>query len=215
MTSKFSSPVLAIALIASLAATLSACVPLIVGGAAMSALVAVDRRTSGAQLEDEGIELRGASRLRDAFGDRAHINITSYNRQVLLTGEVPNDAAKQQAEQIVSRVENVRTIVNELAAAGNTTLIQRSSDVLITGKVKASLVDAKDMYAGAFKVVTERATVFLMGRVTQREADRATSIARQIDGVQRVVRIFEVIGDDEMRRIQTQVAPTAPISPRP
>ena len=215
MTSKFSSPVLAIALIASLAATLSACVPLIVGGAAMSALVAVDRRTTGAQLEDEGIELRGASRLRDAFGDRAHINITSYNRQVLLTGEVPNDAAKQQAEQIVSRVENVRTIVNELAAAGNTTLVQRSSDVLITGKVKASLVDAKDMYAGAFKVVTERATVFLMGRVTQREADRATSIARQIDGVQRVVRIFEVIGDDEMRRIQTQVAPTAPISPRP
>ena len=215
MTSKFSSPVLAIALIASLAATLSACVPLIVGGAAMSALVAVDRRTSGAQLEDEGIELRGASRLRDAFGDRAHINITSYNRQVLLTGEVPNDAAKQQAEQIVSRVENVRTIVNELAAVANTTLVQRSSDVLITGKVKASLVDAKDMYAGAFKVVTERATVFLMGRVTQREADRATSIARQIDGVQRVVRIFELIGDDEMRRIQTQVAPTAPISPRP
>ena len=215
MTSKFSSPVLAIALIASLAATLSACVPLIVGGAAMSALVAVDRRTSGAQLEDEGIELRGASRLRDAFGDRAHINITSYNRQVLLTGEVPNDAAKQQAEQIISRVENVRTIVNELAAVGNTTLVQRSSDVLITGKVKASLVDAKDMYAGAFKVVTERSTVFLMGRVTQREADRATSIARQIDGVQRVVRIFEVIGDDEMRRIQTQVAPTAPISPRP
>ena len=215
MTSKFSSPVLAIALIASLAATLSACVPLIVGGAAMSALVAVDRRTSGAQLEDEGIELRGASRLRDALGDRAHINITSYNRQVLLTGEVPNDAAKQQAEQIISRVENVRTIVNELAAVGNTTLVQRSSDVLITGKVKASLVDAKDMYAGAFKVVTERGTVFLMGRVTQREADRATSIARQIDGVQRVVRIFEVIGDDEMRRIQTQVAPTAPISPRP
>lgn len=213
MTSKYSAPVLAIALTASLAATLSACVPLVVGGAAMSAMVAVDRRTSGAQLEDEGIELRGASRLREAFGDRAHINITSYNRQVLLTGEVPNEAAKQQAEQVIARVENVKTIVNELAAAGNTTLVQRSGDVLITGKVKASLVDAKDLFAGAFKVVTERGTVFLMGRVTPREADRATAIARQIEGVQRVVRIFEVIGEDEMRRIQTQLAPVAPARP--
>jgi osmotically-inducible protein OsmY len=215
MTSKFSSCVLSLALLAAFGATLSGCVPLVVGGAAMSAMVATDRRTSGAQLEDEGIELRGGARLRDSFGDRAHINITSYNRQVLLTGEVPTDAAKQQAEQVISRVENVKTIVNELTVAGNSTLVQRSSDVLITGKVKASLVDAKDLYAGAFKVVTERGTVFLMGRVTQQEADRATAIARQVDGVQRVVRIFEVIGEDEMRRIQTQLAPTAPASPRP
>ena len=203
MTPKFSISLLAIALAATLAAGLSACVPLVVGGAAVSAMVAVDRRTSGAQLEDEGIELRGASRLRDTFGDRAHINITSYNRQVLLTGEVPTEAARQQAEQVVSRVENVRTIVNELAAQGNTTLVQRSSDVLITGKVKASLVDAKDLYANSFKVVTERSVVYLMGLVTQREADRATAITRQINGVQRVVRIFEVLGDDELRRLQT------------
>ena len=203
MTPKFSISLVAIALAATLAASLSACVPLVVGGAAVSAMVAVDRRTSGAQLEDEGIELRGASRLRDAFGDRAHINITSYNRQVLLTGEVPNEAARQQAEQVFSRVENVRTIVNELAAQGNTTLVQRSSDVLITGKVKASLVDAKDLYANSFKVVTERSVVYLMGLVTQREADRATAITRQINGVQRVVRIFEVLGDDELRRLQT------------
>ena len=215
MTSKFSSCVLSLALLAALGATLSGCVPLVVGGAAMSAMVATDRRTCGARLEDEGIELRGGARLRDTFGDRAHINITSYNRQVLLSGEVPTDAAKQQAEQVISRVENVKTIVNELTVAGNSTLVQRSSDVLITGKVKASLVDAKDLYAGAFKVVTERGTVFLMGRVTQQEADRATAIARQVDGVQRVVRMFEVIGEDEMRRIQTQLAPTAPASPRP
>ena len=215
MTPKFFSPVLAAVLVAMLAGTLGGCVPLVVGGAAMSAMVAVDRRTSGAQLEDEGIELRGASRLRDAFTDRAHINITSYNRQVLLTGEVPNDGAKQQAEQVISRVENVRAIVNELVPAGNSTLIQRSSDVLISGKVKASLVDAKDLFAGAYKVVTERGTVYLMGRVTQREADRGTAIARQIDGVQRVVRIFELIGDDEMRRIQLMVSPTAPTSTRP
>jgi osmotically-inducible protein OsmY len=215
MIPKHSSPILAIALAASLAASLSACVPLVVGGAAVSAMVAVDRRTSGAQLEDEGIELRGASRLREALGDRAHINITSYNRQVLLTGEVPNEAAKQQAEQIVSRVENVHTIVNELAVMGNTSMVQRSNDVFITGKVRASLVDAKDLYVGAFKVVTERGIVYLMGRVTQREADRATSIARQIGDVQRVIRIFEVIGTDELLRIQTQAPPTAPASPRP
>ena len=213
MTPKFSNSLAALALAATLAASLSACVPLVVGGAAMSAMVAVDRRTSGAQLEDEGIELRGASRLRDTFGDRAHINITSYNRQVLLTGEVPNDAAKQQAEQAVSRVENVRTIVNELAAQGNTTLVQRSTDVLITGKVKASLVDARDLHANAFKVVTERSVVYLMGLVTQREADRATAITRQINGVQRVVRIFEVLGDDELRRLQTLPASAGPAAP--
>jgi osmotically-inducible protein OsmY len=206
MTSKFSSPLLALALLASLGATLSACVPLVVGGAAVGAMMASDRRTSGTQVDDESIELRGASRLRDTFGDRAHINITSYNRQVLLSGEVPTEAAKQQAEQVVSGVENVRAIVNELVVAPVTSMTQRSNDTLITGKVKASLVDAKDIYSGAFKVVTERGTVFLMGRVTPAEADRATAIARNIDGVQRVVRIFDLISEEEMRRIQTQVA---------
>ena len=206
MNNKTSSLLLATVMAATLAAGLSACVPLVVGGAAVTAMVAVDRRTSGTQLEDEGIELRSASRLREAFGDRAHINITSYNRQVLLTGEVPGEAAKQQAEQIVSRIDNVRSIVNELAPMQPTSLTQRSSDLLITGKVKASLVDAKDLYVSAFKVVVERGTVYLLGRVTQREADRATSIARQVNGVTRVVRVFEIISEEEMRRIQTQVS---------
>ena len=215
MTLKFSSPMLAVVLAATLCTTLGGCVPLVLGGAAMSVMVAADRRTSGTQLDDEGIELRGASRLRDTFGDRAHINITSYNRQVLLTGEVPSDAAKQQAEQVVAGLENVRSIVNELVAAPVTSMVQRSNDTLITGKMKASLVDDKQLYAGAFKVVTERGTIFLMGRVTAPEADRATAIARQIDGAQRVVRIFDVISDEEMRRIQTQLAPTSPSSSRP
>jgi osmotically-inducible protein OsmY len=215
MTLKFSSPVLAVALTATLAATLSACIPLVVGGAAMTAMVASDRRTSGTQLEDETIELRGASRMSDTFRDRAHINVTSYNRQVLVTGEVADEAAKQQAEQVISRVENVRSVVNELVVAGNSSYGPRSTDTLITGKVKAALVDASDLFAGAFKVVTERGTVFLMGRVTQREADRATAIARRIDGVQRVVRIFELISEEEMRRVQTQLAPTAPASAKP
>jgi osmotically-inducible protein OsmY len=114
---------------------------------------------------------------------------------------VPNDQAKQTAEQVVSKVENVTGIVNELAVMPNTNLAQRSNDTLITGKVKASLVDDRSLYVGAFKVVTERGVVYLMGRVTQREADRATQIARNISGVRRVVRIFEIISDEELRRL--------------
>ena len=167
-------------------------------------MVVTDRRPSGAQLEDEGIELRGASRLRETFGERAHINVNSYNRQALLTGEVPNEQAKQQAEQIVSQVPNVKGVINDLAVLGNTTLTQRSNDVLITGKVKASIVDAADLQVNAFKIVTERGVVYLMGRVTQREADKATQIARTVGGVQRVVRAFEVISEDELRQMQAR-----------
>lgn len=200
---------------ASLAGALSACAPLVIGGAAVGALVVVDRRTTGSVVEDERIELRSASLMREAFGDRAHVNINSYNRQALLTGEVPNEQARQQAEQIVSRVENVKGVVNELAVMGATSLAARSNDTLITGKVKASLVDASDLQATAFKVTTERGVVYLMGRVTQREADRATQITRTIGGVQRVVRIFEYIDEDELRRLQgaRQAAPArAPAS---
>jgi len=214
MTAKRTQSLLLAALGATLAAgALSACAPLLIGGAAVgTALVATDRRTSGAQLEDEGIELRAASRLRDAFGDRAHINVSSYNRQALLTGEVPSEQVKLQAEQIVQQVPNVKGVINELAVLGNTTLTQRSNDVLITGKVKASLVDAADLQVNAFRVVTERGTVYLMGRVTQREADKATQIARTVGGVQRVVRIFEVITEDELRREQGAGRPQAPAS---
>lgn len=200
---------------ASLAGALSACAPLVIGGAAVGALVVVDRRTTGSVVEDERIELRSASLMRETFGDRAHVNINSYNRQALLTGEVPNEQARQQAEQIVSRVENVKGVVNELAVMGATSLAARSNDTLITGKVKASLVDASDLQATAFKVTTERGVVYLMGRVTQREADRATQITRTIGGVQRVVRIFEYIDEDELRRLQgaRQAAPArAPAS---
>lgn len=194
MTSRWIKLPASLLAVAALAGALAGCAPLLVGGAAVgTALVMTDRRTSGAQLEDEGIELRSAARLREAFGERAHINVTSYNRQVLLTGEVANDQARQQAEQIVSAVPNVKGIVNELAVMGQSSLAQRSSDVLVTGKVRASLVDASDLQANAFKVVTERGVVYLMGRVTPKEADRATQIARTIGGVQRVIRVFEFI----------------------
>jgi osmotically-inducible protein OsmY len=199
---------LALALLAG--AGLSACAPLLFSGAAVGVLMATDRRTSGAQIEDEGIELRSASRIRDSLTDRAHVNIASYNRKVLLTGEVPTAEDKQLVEQIVSRVDNVRAVVNELAVMGNTSLTQRSTDSLITGKVKASMVDAKDLFANAFKVVTERGTTYLMGRVSQREGDRATEIARGTSGVLKVVRIFETVSEEELKALLPPPAPGDP-----
>jgi osmotically-inducible protein OsmY len=196
-----------------LAVGLSACAPLVVGGAVMGTMMAVDRRTTGTQVEDEGIELRSANRLSEALGDRAHINVTSFNRQVLLTGEVPNAQDRQRVEQIVLGVENVRSVVNDLAVMPSTSLGQRSNDTFITGKVRASLVDAKDLSATAFKVVTERNIVYMMGRVTQREAQRATEIARGVSGVSKVVRVFETLTEDELRNIAP--APVVQDSPAP
>jgi osmotically-inducible protein OsmY len=190
----FNSRRMALAVLAALgAASLSGCFPLVAAGAAGGALVATDRRSAGTQLVDQQIELAANKALRNSAVEPAHIDVTSYNGRVLLTGEVPNAQDKQLAGQLVSRVENVNSIVNELQLGENASLTQRSSDTLITGKVKASFVDAKDLYANAFKVVTENGTVFLMGRVTQREAERATDIARSVSGVQRVVRIFDIV----------------------
>ena len=190
---------------------LSACAPVLVGSAVVAGLSASDRRTTGIQIEDERIETRGAGRIRDQLGERAHINVNSYNRQVLLTGEVPTEQDKQQAEQFVARVENVRTVINEVAVLGASTLSQRSSDLLVTGRVKANLIDAKDLNSNAFKLVTERGVIYLLGRVTPREADRATDIARRTSGVQKVVRLFEIISEEELLESQqpsTNAAPT-------
>lgn len=194
-------------------APLAGCVPLVLGGAAVGTLVAIDRRTTGTQIEDEGIELRGAGRLREAFGERAHITVVSYNRQVLLTGEVPTEADKQRAEQIIAGVENVRAVFNELGVMAVSSLAQRSNDVLVSSKVRATLVDARDLFVGAFRVNTERGTTYLMGRVTQREADRATQLTRSVPGVLKVVRLFEIISEEELSRIAPKAAPTAPRSP--
>lgn len=199
--------------VAALGATLSACAPLVVGGAAVTALVAVDRRTSGAQLDDQGIELRASNRLKDELGDaHARYNLSSYNRRVLITGEASSEAIKSKVTQIVSGVENVREVINELGVTNSPSLKERASDTLITGRVKASLVDAKDLSASAFKVVTERGTVYLMGRVTQREADRATDIARNTQNVSRVVRVFEIISEQELANLGAAKQP-APANP--
>jgi osmotically-inducible protein OsmY len=191
---------------------LGACAPLVVGGFVGGAMVATDRRTSGTQLEDEGIELRSANRIREMVGDRVHVNITSYNRQVLLTGEVPNDRDRQYLAKLVSEVDNVRSVVNELAVMPASSLGDRSTDALITGKIKASMLDSKDIFASAYKVVTERGNVYLMGRVTQREANRATDIARTVGGVKKVVRVFEVISEEELKALLPE-PPKAPPAP--
>lgn len=191
---------------AALAGGLSACAPLIMGGAAVGTMVAIDRRTPGAQLEDETVELRAASRIRESLGNRTHVNVTSYNRQVLLTGEVPDEATRQTVDQIVAKVENVRAVVNELGIMPPSSLSQRSNDILVTGKMKAALIDARDLQSNAFKVVTERGVLYLMGRVTAREAERATQIARGVGGVTRVVRVFEIITDEELARITSAPA---------
>ena len=185
-----------------LAGSLTACVPLVMGGAAGTVMVASDRRTSGAQIEDEGIELRAASRINSSLGTRVRINVVSFNRQVLLTGEVPNAQDKQAVEQLVTKVENVKSVVNELAVMSTPSLADRSADLLITGRLKAAILDASDLQSSAFKVVTEHNAVYLMGLVTQREADRVTNLARAVPGVRRVVRVFEVITEDDLRRLQ-------------
>jgi len=181
------------------AAGLSACAPLIVGGAMVgSALMVTDRRTSGAQVEDQAIELKAMNRVHEVIGDRGHVAAVSYNRTVLLTGEVENDADRTAVEQTVARIENVRSTVNELAVMGPSSLTSRSNDAILSGKVKATFVDAKDLQANAFKVHTERGTVYLMGRVTEREANRAAELARSISGVQKVVRVFEILTEAEL-----------------
>ena len=181
---------------------LSGCAGLVVGGAVVGGLMVTDRRTSGAQIEDQAIELKAINRLQALLGERGHVNVTSYNRMALLTGEVPNEADRSAVEQAVSQIENVRTIVNELAVTPNSTPGSRLNDGVLTSKVKASFIDAKDLQANAFKVITERGQVFLMGRVTEREAHRAAEVARSISGVQKVVRVLELISEADLAEMK-------------
>ena len=192
--------VLLIALAGALAS--SACVPLIVGGAMVGGgLMATDRRTSGTQVEDEGIEYKAAARIREQLGDRVHVNVNSYNRLVLITGETKTEADRLKLEQIVAGVENVRHVLNETVVGFLSSYTSRSNDLLIAAKVKASLVDAPDLISNAFYIVVERGAVFIMGRVTEREAARAVSISRGVSGVTKVVRAVEIISEEELARM--------------
>ncbi len=195
----------ALAIIAAVTLLGGCAAPLLVGGAmAGGAMSFTDRRTTGTQLEDETIELKSGGRLREVLGDRSHVNVTSFNRQVLITGETPTEADRVAAEKAVAQIENVYATVNELAVGGNSAMTTRANDTIVTSKVKASYLDAKDLQSNAIKVVTERGTVFLMGRVTERESTRAGEIARGVGGVSRVVKVFEILSDAELAKLQSR-----------
>lgn len=185
---------------------LQGCFPVAVGGAVGAAAIFSDRRTSGAFLEDEAIEWKTRSQLSNRFGNAINVSVTSYNRNVLLTGQVTDEATRAEVGRIASGIENVQGVVNEVEVAGLSSLTSRSNDALITSRVKARFVDDSSFSANHVKVVTEAGTVFLMGIVTRREADAATEVARTTSGVQKVVRVFEYISDQQAVSLDQQTS---------
>ncbi len=182
-------------------ASLSACAPLVVGGAVVgTAMVATDRRTTGTQVEDKGIELKAASRIREAMGSRTNINVQAYNRSLLLSGEVRNEADKAEAERIARGVENVLRVHNELQVGFLSSLTSRSNDLVLAGKIKATLIDAKTLQSSAIIAIVERGEVYLMGIVTEREANLASELIRGIPKVEKVVRLFEIVSEEELSK---------------
>ena len=197
-TLRIGRPLAPVAAALAAASLMSACAPLLIGGAVVgSGLVATDRRTAGIQIEDESIELRAASRIRE-LATLGQVSVTSYNRMVLLTGEVPGAPERAAVEAAVAKVENVRAVVNEIVVAPNSAFSSRAEDGRLASKVKLTLVDAKDVQANAFKVTCERRVVYLMGRVTEREANRGAELASQVSGVEKVVKVFEIISEKDL-----------------
>jgi osmotically-inducible protein OsmY len=189
------------ALVLGTLAAAQGCIPVIVGGTGMAVAMVSDRRSSGAYVEDESIEWKSVKRIEDALGDKVHVNATAFNRKLLLTGEAFNEASRDEAGRIAAAVENVKEVVNELRVAPTSTLSARSNDSYISSQVKARFVPQKAFRVQQVKVVTEASTVYLMGLVTQREGDAATEVARTTSGVQKVVRVFEYISEDEAKRL--------------
>ena len=189
---KLNIPPLSLLLLAALlAAPLQGCLEMAVVGAGAAVMSAIDRRSTGVQVEDEGIELRASNRVRERFGDRIHVNITSYNRTVLVTGEVPDSDTRSEIEKIVQGVSSVRSVVNDMQVAGGSSISSRATDATTTGKVKARFVDSGRFSAIHVKVVTEAGVVYLMGIVTEGEANEAVELARTTGGVRKVVKVFE------------------------
>ena len=209
------SSLVAVAVAIAAAALLAGCAPLVVGAAVVGgAMVVTDRRSSGAQVDDAVIEGKAPGRMGEAIpGDNVRINTTSYNRMVLLTGEVPREADKTTAEQVVARVDNVVSVVNELTVGPPNSFNERTKAAYTTTKVKASLVDAKDLFAHSIKVVTHRGVVYLMGRVTEREATRAAEIARGVSGVVKVVMVFEILSVAELANTAPRTAAKSASAP--
>jgi osmotically-inducible protein OsmY len=182
-------------------AGLQGCAPMLVGGFVGGTMVVSDRRSSGTQLEDEAIELKTSSRIKENLGDKANANVSSYNRQVLITGEVANARDKEFATQIASQVDNVKAVLNELQIIPFKTYTDRGKNILLATRVKANLVDTRDLSANAFKIAAEDGTIYLMGRVTKREADLAVEVVRNTPGVQKVIKVFETLTEDELRAL--------------
>jgi osmotically-inducible protein OsmY len=189
------------ALAASLCACLQGCPLLVVGAAGGGALVATDRRSVGAQTEDREIQAKTQSMFIGDLPDDAHMDVTVFNRRVLLTGEVPNDESKRKAEAIVRTIDNVQGIINELTIGPPSEFTSRSSDAYITSKVKAALFTEKDLSSNYFKVVTEGGKVYLMGLVTPAEGDKGADVVSRVTGVVQVVKVFQYITPDEARRL--------------
>lgn len=187
--------------IASGAVVLQACAPILIGGAAMGVggMAVTDRRSVGIQVEDQNIELKAGSRISEKYGDAVHVTANVYNRKLLLSGEVPDDNTKAEIERIVGSIENLRSVVNDLAVTPASSLTTRANDSVLTGKVKATLIDAKDLFSNAFRVNTDRGNVYLMGVVTEREGKRAAQLISTIPGILKVVTAFDYITEGELQ----------------
>jgi len=173
------------------AALLQGCAPVVMVGAGAAVMSYEDRRTTGAQVDDQTIELRAGNRIDDRFGSRAHVNVTSYNRYVLLTGEVPDEAARSEIEKSVRGVTNVLGVTNDLQVAGVSSATSRSNDTFLTTSVKTRFLNSDKFNGIHVKVVTEASVVYLLGVVTEQEATDAVELARTTSGVRKVVKMFE------------------------
>lgn len=188
--------------------SLQGCFPALVGGAALGVMSLHDRRSTGTQTDDEAIEWKARNQIPAQYQETAHVNFTSYNRRLLITGEATNAEAKASIEAGVRKLEGVREVYNELGVGEISSLGSRSTDSYIDSKVKARLVDSKQISANHIKVVTERAITHLMGIVSEREAKIAIQIARTTAGVRKVVNLLEVMSDDEIQRLDAQIQAT-------
>lgn len=204
LMSRWAKPILTVVLTGATILSLQGCVAMFVGGAVVGTVAAIDRRTLGAQTDDKAIALKGESAIKRALlSDQVHINVNSYNRRALLTGEVPDAESKMMAEKELKAVQGVTLVMNELVVGSPSTISARTNDALITTKIKASFIDSKEINESAFKIVTEAGNVYLLGRVTQREGATAASIAAGVSGVRKVTKMFEYISEEELKALQT------------
>jgi osmotically-inducible protein OsmY len=196
--------IVATALISLALPALQGCVPAVATGVGAGALMIVDRRAGETYLADEAIEIRSFNRISEKFGDKVHINVTSYNMKVLLTGEVPDAGIRDELEKAIAGVTNVKGVTNEVTVGAISSFSARSNDTYITSKVKARFIDANKFQVNHVKVVTEAGTVFLLGLVTRKEAEDAAEIARTTAGVKKVVRVFEYIEFKDAQRLDNR-----------